>query len=275
MIPTFLITFREVIEASLIVATIFGLLVKLKQKKEIRTVWLATFSAAGVSILLIGVGSLVGLEIHTLFNIYEPYIEGILMIVSAVFITWAVFFLHNHFASSKTQILTKMKGAVEKEEQRGLFTLVFTAVFREGFEIFLFLSTVYFSSDPINVLVGFALGTFVALLVAIGLFTSTLKLPIRFAFKSTSLLLVLFAAGLLARGVHEFTEIGILPETLGITWSIIPEKTTFLGDILNAIFGITQNMNVIQVGVYVLYFGLMTWWLFIRDADTRKVVRTE
>ena len=113
MLPAFLITFREVIEASLIVATILGILVKLGQTKSIKTVWLATGAAALLSILLLGVGSLFGLEVQKIYSgRVEEFIEGVLMTLSAVFITWAVFFLHKYFSQYKVKLLQKVKATV-------------------------------------------------------------------------------------------------------------------------------------------------------------------
>ncbi len=267
--PSFLITFREVIEASLIVATILGILMKLNQKEAIKTVWLATVAAALLSIFLLGIGSLIGLRVNELFEKHEPYIEGTLMVVSAVFITWAVFFLHNYFAQHKTRLLQRIKERLEQEEQRGLFALVFIAVFREGFEIVLFLSTVYFSSDPASIFIGFLSGAIVALLIAFGLFTTTLKLPVFYAFRTTSILLILFAAGLLARGVHEFAEVGILPEIGRMTFTFIPPKATFIGDFLKAVFGITQKMDLVQISIYSLYVISMSWLVFKKDTKNR------
>ena len=268
MLPSFLITFREVIEASLIVATILGILVKLNQKQAIKTVWLATGAAAIVSILLLGIGSLIGLRVNELFEEHEPYIEGSLMVISAVFITWAVFFLHNYFAKYKTRLLQKIKKTVEQEEQRGLFALVFTAVFREGFEIVLFLSTIYFSSAPTSIFTGFLAGAAGALLISFGLFTATLRLPVFYAFRTTSILLILFAAGLLARGVHEFAEVGMLPEIGRMTFAFIPPKTTFIGDTLKAVFGITQKMDMIQLSLYGSYVAFMSWRVFWRKENS-------
>ena len=268
MIPSFLITLREVIEASLIVATILGILVKLNQKKSIKTVWLAAGTATLVSIALLGIGSLFGLKVQELYTgKTEELIEGILMVTSAAFITWAVFFLHKYFAQYKTKLLQKIKSTVEKEEQKGLFILVFTAVFREGFEIVLFLSTIFFSSDPQSIFTGFAGGVIGGLLISFGLFTATLKLPVFYAFRITSILLILFAAGLLARGVHEFAEVGILPEISKMTFAFIPPKGTFTADLLKAVFGITQKMDLIQLSFYGSYVAFMSWWVFFRKKD--------
>ncbi len=270
MLPAFLITFREVIEASLIVATILGILVKLNQTKGIKTVWIATAAATGVGILLLALGSLFGLKIQEIYTgKIEELVEGILMTTSAIFITWAVFFLHKYFTQYKVKLLQKVKETVEKEEQRGLFVLVFTAVFREGFEIVLFLTTIYFSSDPQSIFTGFGTGIIAGLLVSLALFSATLKMPVYYAFRITSILLILFAAGLLARGVHEFAEAGIIPEIGEMNLALIPHSGSFLGSMIKAVFGLSQKMDAIQLTLYSTYVAFMSWWVFLRN---RKVV---
>jgi len=268
MLPAFLITFREVIEAALIVATILGILVKLNQTKGIKTVWYATALAAGLSVLLLAVGSIFGLRIQQMYTgRVEELIEGIFMVTSAIFITWAVFFLHTYFSKYKVHLLKKIKETVEKQEQKGLFVLVFTAVFREGFEIALFLSTIYFSSNPQSIMTGFLGGLLGGLLICAALFTATLRLPVYYAFKTTTVLLILFAAGLLARGVHEFAEAGLIPEIGQMTFAMLPQKGTFVADMIKVIFGITRNMDAVQLSFYALYIALMSWYVFFRNRE--------
>lgn len=270
MLPAFLITFREVIEASLIVATILGILIKLKQTKGVKTVWLATGAATAVSILLLAIGSIFGFQIQKIYSgKVEEFIEGLLMITSAVFITWAVFFLHKYFSRYKVRLLKKVQETVEKEEQRGLFVLVFTAVFREGFEIVLFLTTIYFSSNPQQIFTGFSAGLVGGLLVSLALFSATLRLPVYYAFRVTSGLLILFAAGLLARGVHEFAEAGVLPEFAKMTLPFLPHGS-FAADMIAAVFGVTKHMDMAQIGLYVCYTAAMTWYVFFRKKETVK-----
>lgn len=274
MIPAFLITFREVIEASLIVATILGILVKLNQTKGIKTVWYATAAATALSISLLGVGSIFGLKVQEIYSgRVEELVEGVLMITSAVFITWAVFFLHTYFTQYKVRLLQKVKETVEKEEQRGLFILVFTAVFREGFEIVLFLTTIYFSSDPQSIFAGFGAGLVGGLLISLALFSATLKMPIYYAFRVTSILLILFAGGLLVHGIYEFAEAGILPEISKTTFHFLPEKSSFSGQMLQAIFGLTKTMDLIQISTYAAYVTFMSWWVFFRNK--KAVVQNE
>lgn len=256
----------------MIVATILGILVKLKQNKGIKTVWIATGVATLASILLLGLGSLLGFKVQEIYTgRTEEFIEGILMITSAVFITGAVFFLHKYFSRYKVHLLRKLKETVEKQEQKGLFVLVFTAVFREGFEIVLFLSTIYFSSDPQSIFSGFIGGFIGGLLVSLALFGATLRMPVYLAFKTTSILLILFAAGLLARGVHEFAEAGMLPEIGTMTLTFLPQKGTFTADMIKAIFGITQNMDLVQLTLYTSYTVFMCWYVFFRKQSSRLV----
>ena len=276
MLPAFLITFREVIEASLIVATILGILVKLNQKKGIKTVWYATGLAAFMSILFLALGSFFGLKMQELYSgKVEELIEGIFMITSAVFITWAVFFLHKYFSKYKIHLLKKIKETVEKEEQKGLFIFVFTAVFREGFEIVLFLSTIYFSSNPQNIFAGFMGGLAGGLVVSLGLFGATLRMPVYLAFRATSILLILFAGGLLVHGIHEFAEVGLLPEIGKITIALIPEKATFAGQMLQAVFGLTRGMDMIQISTYSVYVVFMSWYVFFRKQNNNYTIESE
>ena len=89
MFPTLLITLREVIEASLIVATILGILVKLHQPKSIRTVWWGTTCALAISFLLVFGGAKIGVNIQNLYQAtYEPLIESVMFITSAFFVTY-------------------------------------------------------------------------------------------------------------------------------------------------------------------------------------------
>jgi len=266
MLPSFLITFREVIEASLIVATILGILIKLNHKKSVKTVWYATFFAIVLSIILLGLGSLFGFKIQEFYSgKVEETIEGILMIVSSIFITWAVFFLHKYFTRYKVLLIKKIKSSLEGKEQKGLFALVFTAVFREGFEIVLFLSTIYFSSNPQNIFIGFSGGLIAGLLISFAFFGATLKMPVYFAFRISSILLIFFAGGLLARGLAEFTEAGLFPELSKLSFNFLPEASSFSGQIIKAVFGITQQMDITQIIAYSTYVIFMAYWVFFRN----------
>jgi high-affinity iron transporter len=251
-------------------ATILGILVKLNNKPAQKTVYVATITAFAVSLALLVGASLLGYKIHILYTgKVEDFIEGVLMILSALFITWAVFFLHSYFGSYKVRLLQKVSHSLSDNEQKGLFFLTFTAVFREGFEIVLFLSTIYFSENPISVLSGSFGGLVLGLLISAAFFTATLRLPIYLTFKITSILLVIFAAGLLGRGIHEFAELRLLPEFGEVTFKFLPHSASFFGQMLKSVFGISQEMQGSQIGSYALYTAIMAWILYLRHKMNR------
>jgi high-affinity iron transporter len=69
-------------------------------------------------------------------------------------------------------------------------------------------------------------------------------------------LLLFFAAGLLAHGVHEFQEAAILPLTIEHVWdinSILNEKSV-LGEMLNVLFGYNGNPSLLEVISYTVYW---------------------
>ncbi len=253
MFPTFLITFREVIEAAVIVSLIIGILKKTNNVAKIKTVWLATVAAFAACFILLILGSFLGLKLSELHSQYEAHIEGTLMFLTVFFITWTVFYLHQNFSKSQRQLTGHIVKTINTPEQGGIFALIFTSVFREGSEIVLFLSTLYLTSTPASIVSGFIWGAVAGLGVAVLFYSLTQKVDLRKVTNFVNIFLVLFAAGLLTRGVHEFTEIGLIPDIGAFYLPFVPASTTFVGGLIKSLFGITSNLNIIQVVVYFIY----------------------
>jgi len=204
MIPTLLITLREVIEAALIVATIIGMLTKLNQTNQIKTVWTATTCALALSFLFVFGGSILGMNMQ---KIYTPAAEKILYILSAVFITWTVFFLHNQIGLKKLHL------------SQGVFLLTLTAVLREGIEIALFLSTVYLTNTPFAILTGFVSGIILGIGISVLFFSATIHMSMHVAFRVISFLLILVAGNLLTHA---------LPLYVGLTYIFLMHRWVFV-----------------------------------------------
>jgi len=86
-------------------------------------------------------------------------------------------------------------------------------------------------------------------------------------------LVVLFAAGLVSHGIHEFEEAGILPSIVkplyDITWFLSKEGP--LGGILNALFGYTGRPSLMEMSGYTAYLLLILVFLSqIRRLQTGK-----
>jgi high-affinity iron transporter len=90
-------------------------------------------------------------------------------------------------------------------------------------------------------------------------------------FRVTSILLIFFAAGLVAHGVHELNEAGIIPSVVEQVWDTNPvlDDNSGLGQILKALFGYNGNPSLTEVVAYVGY------WIVVLLALRHRRTRTE
>jgi high-affinity iron transporter len=161
----------------------------------------------------------------------------------------------------------EVQAAVSGQQGWALAGLAFFTVFREGVETALFLSAAGFAADGGSALWGGLLGLAVAVALGWLIFNSTAKIPLRRFFDVTSLLILFFAAGLMAHGVHEFEEAGLLPPLIAPVWDInpiLPEKS-LAGSFLKALFGYNGDPSLLEVFSYLVYWvavlGGVRWWL--------------
>lgn len=90
-------------------------------------------------------------------------------------------------------------------------------------------------------------------------FKSLVRLNISRFFQVTSIILVLIAAGLVAHGIHEFNEAGLIPAIVEHVCNInqILDEESTLGELLKALFGYNGNPSLTEVIGYVLYFVVL------------------
>ncbi len=263
MLAAGLITFREGLEAALIVGIVLGYLKKIGRLDRLGYVW------GGVMAAIVGsLGVALGLQaIGTQFTgRAEEIFEGTTMFLAVGVLTWMIFWMRHQGRCIKVALERDVQVAVTAGQNWALFGLAFIAVFREGVETVLFLSAAAFVSAA-NILWGGLLGLGVALLVGYLIFATAIRLDVKRFFDATSLLLLLFAAGLLAYGVHEFQEAGLIPVIIEHVWDInhiLNEKST-LGSILKSLLGYNGNPSLIEVFSYVGYYLVVSssvrWWI--------------
>jgi high-affinity iron transporter len=149
-----------------------------------------------------------------------------------------------------------MAFALNASRPRALFAITFLAVAREGVETALLLVAAVFATDAFNTITGSLLGFGIAALIGVLLYASTLRLNMRVFFNVTGILLLLFAAGLLARSVHEFQEAGVLMTIQEHIWNLeplLPQDST-LGQILRTLFGYSSAPSLLEAIAYAGYW---------------------
>ncbi len=264
MISSFIITFRETLEAALIVGIILAYLIKTKREKYNNVIYLGIASAI--------VGSIIG---AFLFNALaggftgraEEIFEGIAMLFAAFLITFMILWMlkQKHIV---LDLHRKVEREVTEQHKLGLFLLVFISVLREGIETIIFLGAASFISTAKNSLIGALLGIIAAIILGYAMFIGSKKINIKTFFNVTSIILILFAAGLVAHGVHEFQEAKILPTYIEHVWDINPplnldgsypllHENGVIGSVAKGLFGYNGDPSLLEVFAYIAYLVLI------------------
>lgn len=252
MLSSYLLSLREGLEAALIIGILLGALRKMCRQDLAPAAWTGTIAALVVSALAaLGLNALD----MSLQGPGEAIFEGVTMLLAAAILTWMIFWMAHQSRSLRSNLESNLQSA-SRNGKRGVFLLAFLAVLREGVELALFLTASTFTSDAVRTLGGALLGLATAVLLGILLFATTTRLNLQRFFQVTGILLVLFAAGLVAHGVHEFNEVGWIPAGIEHLWDVNPilNENSTLGEMLKSLLGYNGNPSLSEVLAYMGYF---------------------
>ena len=266
MLPSYLLSLREGIEAALIIGILLGALRQMRRAELSSSVWVGVISASLLSVLASIFLTVLGLSLE---GRTEQIFEGITMLLAASVLTWMIFWMSRQSRNIKGELESGVHRAAFEGGKRGLFVLAFLAVLREGIELALFLAAAVFASDVQQTLIGTFLGLGIAILLGWSLFATTVRLDLRRFFRVTGFLLILFAAGLVAHGVHEFNEAGLLPAVIEHVWNVNPilDEASTLGSMFAALFGYNGDPSLTEVTAYLAYF--ITIFIGLRLSNQR------
>jgi high-affinity iron transporter len=247
-----LLSFREGLEAALIVGIVLGYLNKVGQTQHSRSVWAGVFSAAGVSIGAALILSAVGAKLE---GAAEEIFEGVTMLLAAAVLTWMIFWMYRHSRQIKSNLEARMRSTAGAGRNWQLFSLAFLAVVREGIELALFLTAATFATSAFETVAGGLLGLAAAVALGWFIFSATRRLNVQRFFAVSSLLLLIVAAGLVGHGIHELTEAGLAPAVVEHVWSTkaVLDDNSGAGSLLKALFGYNDDPSLIQVLAYAAY----------------------
>ena len=275
----FIIVFREVLEASLVVGIIYLIIEKTNQTSHFAKLWYAVFVSILASIV---VGFLVIQAKNSLGNdSTQALFEAIFLYLTAFLIWYVIFWLSKNVSDKKVlegQALTAMELS-----SWGIFFVVFFAILREGFETAIFLISSFSITGTFSYL-GFFSGALLATLIGYLIVAQGRKINLRSVFKYTTLLLVFLSAGMVAYGTHEAEEYLVKSDQIeksSITrvWDILEPVQSMdtgqtiyhplhdkgsIGLFLKGFFGYNSNPNIPEVILWVLalLFGLNMWRRF-------------
>ena len=251
-----LVMLREGLEAALIVAILLGYLRKIGQSVHARYVRGGVAAAIAASAGLAGLFRLVagGFEGRN-----EALFEGVVLLAAVVVLTSMILWMQSQARHIKGQLERQVQQALSTGQLLSLSSLAFVAVLREGVESVLFLAAIFIVEPNGGAVAGALLGLVVAIGVAHLMYRASVRLDLRRFFSYTGLLLVLVAAGLLASGIHELQEAGVVPVVVEHVWdtSGILDERGVVGSLLKALFGYNADPSLLEVLAWLTYMGVV------------------
>src|SRR5665213_1375514 len=144
----------------------------------------------------------------------------------------------------------------------------YLAVGREGLETMVFTLAIVFASThqaPTaarghGLLLGALLGLVMALGIAYAIFKLGKRLNIGLFFRVVGIVLMVFAAGLLADAIQNMQKLGWLPFLDHAIWntSSYLSESSSIGDVFHSLLGYAEQPTVLQAIVWVTYLGVAT-----------------
>ncbi|WP_250125247.1 FTR1 family protein [Chroococcidiopsis sp. CCMEE 29] len=281
-LPTFVITLREGVEAALVVGIVLAFLKKSQQTQL--NPWVYAGVGAGIAASAL-VGVLFAWLIPTLgaanpkyTPVVEPLLEGLFSAVAIAMLSWMLIWMTRQARFIKTEVEGTLTSALKQSNGAswGVFSLIFIAVLREGFETVLFIAANF--QQGLIPAVGAILGLVTAVGIGVLLFKWGVKINIRLFFKVMTVLLLLIVAGLVVSALAHFdvaiaslaqmdrqseslcfyyerftkNHSCILGPRVWDTSKILPDDQ-FPGLILKTLFGYRQDLFVVQAVAYVVF----------------------
>jgi len=240
--------------ASLVIGIILAYLQRTDKESYKKTVWMGVAFGLGLSVLT-----------AILFNVFaggfegraEELFEGVTMLIGVALLTTMILWMMRQRRIAE-HIHSKVDTHLAKDaifSHLGLFFLAMIAVLREGVETVIFLNAVRYSSGLS--LIGGLLGVAVAIGLGWLFFYESRKINLKKLFTFSSVLLILFAAGLVAHGVHELEEAKVLDPLISPLYSIngVVNENSVLGSFLKGLFGYNGNPSLLEALSYWVYLG--------------------
>jgi high-affinity iron transporter len=185
----------------------------------------------------------------------QEIFAGTLSVLAVVFVTGMVFWmrrtargLSNELGGQVTHALSIGTGA--------LALTAFLAVGREGLETALFMwTTVQSSGETVIPLIGAAIGIVAAVVLCWLLYRSSVRINLGKFFERTAIFLIVIAAGVLAYGLGDLQNGGLLS---GRTWTAFDLSShvssgSWWATIITGVTNLQVTMTWLQVVAYVVY----------------------
>ncbi len=228
MLETFVITFREGLEAFLIVALILAYVRKTGRKNLIKPIYSGVIAALAIS-------ATTGSSIADLAQ--DPLWEGVLALISGALVASFTFYIMRtakHIRQNIHAAIDRKAAAEGVWAEIGIFLFVVVMIAREGMEVALMLGTISTHLNAGSMLLGGTAGLLGVALIGYLWASQSQYINLRLFMQTTGIFLVLFSIHLFFYGLHELSEMNYIP---------------FIGDDMNIRFHVATE-DLAETGVF-------------------------
>ncbi len=199
-------------------------------------------------------------------GILEEIFEGSTFIISGIFIVTLVLWVSKEGPKMRKHLEEKLEKSIERQKALSISLLTFIIIIREGIELVLLLTgTASIGSiNQTSIILGSTIGLAISVIIGLLTFYGIKSIDLSKFFKATNIILILFAAGLITFGIHEFIEAGIINPIIEEVWNIkhilpeafpdgnpvTPEWLEIVGSLLKALFGYNANPSLLEIIIY-------------------------
>lgn len=262
MLPSFLITFREGLEAFLIVGIILSYLGKLQVSKYNKYIYVGVFFGIIISLIIAYIFQVI---FYGLDDKFQHYLMIFILLFATIVLTYMVIWMANQSKQIKGEMEESIKQLVTTGNILGMVFLAFLAVLREGFESVLFFSSLSLESEISlsDGLTGAVLGLFLSVVTVYALMRGAKNIPIKAFFKYTGLLILIIAGGLFGSSISMMQASGIVPVYVQEVYniSIFLDDRSVFGTFLRALFGYNSSPTFLHLFAWSLYMiSTITLW---------------
>jgi high-affinity iron transporter len=261
LLPTFVISLREGLEAALLVGIVAAFLVQEGRRDAMRWAW----TGVGLGVLVaLGVG--IGLRIASaqLPERGQEELETLIALVAVGMVTWMILWMRAHSAGLSGELRDRTRHALATGSTAALVGMAFLAVMREGLETAVFLVAVFNdAANPRAAGGGALLGIAVAVGLGYVIYRGGVRIDLGRFFRLTGAVLVIVAAGLLSAAVHTAYEAGWWHLLLGqaADLSAVVTPGTVRDALFTGMLGVQPRPTVGEVVVWFAYAVPMMWFV--------------
>ena len=282
MIANLLIALREGLEAALVVSIIVAYLVKTDRRDALPKLWIGVGLATLIPLVA---GAIMTWGPKTLSFQGQEILGGTLSFVAVGLVTWMIFWMGKNARELKGELEGSLSKALAEDGSGwGVVWIAVVAVGREGVETALFVWATVRSSIETSIMqttVGVVTGLVIAIVLGVLIYQGAVRINFRIFFATTGYFLVVVAAGIVAYGIGDLQEAGVLPGIMSHAWdlsSCLPASTSplhWLYVLLQAMFQLNLQPTVLQVVGWCLYIVPVLTLLTLQIRGPRPSPRQE